>query len=112
MGKPKQDLVFKKSGDTFVMRCDSIDYLCMEPPMHEFRNKTFSAFRDKEVLPDWWKPFSEIEITDDIALLRPMVCNEYGRLEKLYGIAPITTAVTSEGINPLYNYRLATIKEL
>ena len=65
---PSQPII-KKSGGTFAMRDNGIDYLYIgnsldpEPKLYFEDGKNIS----------YWKPISEIEITDEIALLRPMV---------------------------------------
>lgn len=58
--KPEPKVIIKKSGGTWVKREDGIDYLWMRPELPTSCNTE-------------WKPISEIKITDEIALLRPLI---------------------------------------
>lgn len=72
---PEPEVIIRKSGGTWVALYDGVDYLCLQPN----RNSNIASDVWKSVLPTqlkdfhWWKPISEIEITDEIAKLRPMV---------------------------------------
>lgn len=64
-----------KSGDTWVAEYDGVDYLCFDNDFGNKKSSTGSIREDfiKDVANGIWKPISEIEITDEIARLRPMI---------------------------------------
>ncbi len=68
--KPEPEVIIKRSGETWVARHNGIDYLYAEPKMAK-HNPHFIP--DHPVHTLMWKPISEIEITDEIAKLRPFV---------------------------------------
>ncbi len=101
--KPEPEVIIKKSGGTWVKRENGIDLLwTCHTDGHESMN------------PDNWKPISEIEITDNIALLRPMVINRSNQtLEKLLGVIKGDLHMAYY-IKPLKNdqWELATVSDL
>ena len=124
----KPEPIIVQSGDTFVASYEGIDYLCIdgaipkrvnvcEINLHERRNPQGD-------INSFWKPFSEIEITDEIAKLRPVMHRNITPskdLRKLYGVLSdrCTTKYVIHGDNG-YNsqiadsidWRLATVKDL
>lgn len=85
---PEPSVIICKSGETWVAQSDGVDYLWMHksPIKIEFYDKLNFELDLKAKL---WKPISDIEITDKIAKLRPMVvckctCNS---IFKLYGVS-------------------------
>jgi len=70
----KPDPIIKKSGETWVARYEDVDYLwiCKNGVSDPLLINTNSIKN-----PLLWKPISEIEITDEIAKLRPMVVGKY-----------------------------------
>ena len=82
--KPKPTVTIKKSGGTWVARYDGVDIMCTEQnaySAHEMQigirdgdtTKLIKMVAKGEIKSKKWKPISEIEITDEVALLRPMV---------------------------------------
>ena len=78
--KPVEKPLIVKSGNTWVAHYKGVDYLCLKPDVYasdldnrpETINMEFTA-------PDYWKPFSEIELTDEIARLQPLIKSDgYG----------------------------------
>lgn len=72
--EPPEPLIVK-SGDTWVAHRNGVDYLCvkgMEEITKEQKYRMDIFLEDLKENPDYWKPFSEIELTDDIAKLRPL----------------------------------------
>lgn len=74
--QPKEPII-KQSGETLVARYKGTDYLCINPREH---NLLVLNLEDGEELADIiamfayvWQPITEIELTDKIAKLRPMV---------------------------------------
>jgi hypothetical protein len=124
--KPEPEVIIKKSGETWVSRYDGVDYLCGYDP-HDYdiaidkeRIEMFSI--DMESKKSKWKPISEIEITDDIAKLRPMVVDggrDYSDC-KLWGVCPDTVhaemlIVTMDDFcywSKRSDIRLATVSDL
>lgn len=113
--------IIRKSGETWVSRYDGVDYMMIN-------NTTLYSDVEDMVIDvthsdsdNWfdscdWLPISEIEITDDIAKLRPMVieqCTGFGKIDKLLGLHP-PWAVTIEGRYRLEHgfVRLATVSDL
>lgn len=114
ISKPEENPIIRKNGDTWVARFDGVDYLwtwkgepSLSPPSGYFLS----------CIPSYWKPFSEIELTDEIAKLRPMVMSDVMKL-KLLCVLPNrqNQVVVEQGelINayPLRHIRLATIDDL
>ena len=112
-----------KSGDTWVAEYDGVDYLWVE------KSNVYTP-DDKDLIDDYihdglYKPFAEIEITDEIAKLRPMMCMNIGiktyHRRKLYAVIfdPVTTKYLIHGdmdynckfADPI-DWRLATVKDL
>ena len=121
--EPEKPLIIK-SGGTWVAHWKGVDYLCVKTFPYDFEvNEEQFLFQLKD-RPGTWKSFSEIEkegLTDEIALLRPMVC---GGIQKytLYGVLKeegITWLLISDTLNDiewydnrLNDFRLATPHEL
>lgn len=80
--KPEPEVIIKKSGETWVALFDGVDYLYTKDDSKEPYFLTTST----KVPRVEWKPISEIEITDDIAKLRPMVVGFKSELRKLYAV--------------------------
>lgn len=72
--KPEPKVIIKKSGETFVARYNGVDYLWTKRSIPWDSDETPLLFGTTtgNILAGW-KPISEIEITDKIAKLRPMV---------------------------------------
>jgi hypothetical protein len=107
--KPKPEVIIKKSGETWVARYKGVDYLCVLPDGYSDLDKGI-IMNPITVHPCWWKPISEIEITDEIAKLRPMVMDGNCH-EKLYAVDN-GTFVTDEDRTDDNCYSLATIDDL
>ena len=76
--KPEPEVIICKSGGTWVARYDGVEYLCMRKPNlnHWDIEEDFNMYRDNI---EYWKSISEIEITDEIAKLNPLVVSDaYG----------------------------------
>jgi len=107
--------IIKKSGGTFVAQFYGQDYLCLDPnhinadilTSEEFLD---AAYPESKHGVSYWRPFSEIEITDDIAILRPMVLGEYYP-KMLYGVVE-DQLIFSHTNGKKEDYRLATIEDL
>lgn len=112
--------IIRKSEETWVSRYDGVDYLCIKPIVNsvewaigDFNLFTASKKGDHDNI---WLPISEIEITDEIAKLRPVVV-EGGCLFKLFGVSKYGYAVFyDEESSPksvgISNIRLATVSDL
>lgn len=72
--KPEPEVIIKKSNKTWVARYNGIDYLNLRP-FNEYANeeKVEGNFLVEYEDVRYWEPISEIEVTDEIAKLRPMV---------------------------------------
>ena len=116
------ETIIEISGNTLVANFKGIDYFCIRPdainaPEDEIKKELdllskmyFTTIERK------WIPFSEIEdLTDDIALLRPVICriDRPFEAELLYAVT-FTGRVASSKLNYVQSrmYRLATAKEL
>jgi len=67
--KTEPKVIIRKSGGTWVKRENGIDYLCMNPS---------DVVEEDDILNELsgimkWKPINEIEITDEIAHMHPLV---------------------------------------
>jgi len=62
---------------------------------------------------DFWEPISEIEVTDEIAKLRPMMIHMTGnkQIRKLYGVKDGLFIMDGFRVNP-ETYQLATVEDL
>ena len=118
--EPEKPLIVK-SGGTWVAHWKDVNYLyayntvCRGGRPHF--DPTYSGIR----INTQWKPFFKVELTDEIAKLRPMVC---GGIQKytLYGVLKeegITWLLISDTLNDiewydnrLNDFRLATPHEL
>lgn len=124
--KPESEVpIIKKSGETWVVRNGDIDYLCILTS-----NLTKKEIEDyfyifSENLNSAFKPISEIEITDEIAKLRPMVVCEpqlyEPKIEKFIYLIPENVAhrhITIRNIGTDYIHSgwnrisLATVSDL
>ena len=72
--EPDQPII-KKSGETWVARFDGVDYLKTIPCLTEVTLPAFFYHETKDIVSDW-KPFTKLEITDEIAKLRPVVAGK------------------------------------
>lgn len=70
--KPKPEPIIKKSGDTCVARFKGIDYLWTAQSKLNIDHE-IGLIKETGLFSNSWKPISEIEITDTIARLWPMV---------------------------------------
>lgn len=113
----KPELIIKKSGNTWVARYEGVDYLCIYldgiyicPTIDQFK---------EELENGNWKPIQKVEITDDIALLRPMVVDcVVGARYRLWGKDDSGNLIVQSGINykleyiPCLPMSLATVDDL
>jgi len=109
--KPEPEIIIKRSGGTWVARYGGVDYLYMCNSKEEPMLFHFSANPE---IHHSWTPSSEIELTDSIALLRPIVIDmqdESVAKERLLGVVGgiVFTDTDSLGID---KYRLATVDDL
>lgn len=116
--EPEKPLIVK-SGNTFVAYDKGIDYLCVKPIYWVKILKDDVDFKPVEGFFDdavYWDPFSEIELTDEIALLRPIVkmgnfpCTLYGVIKNAE--YPYLLYFKDNTFGTYENCRLATAKEL
>lgn len=125
--EPPEPLIVK-SGDTWVAEYKSINYLMTHHNLAKSldRDQSYSEgfFRDHKQ-QGYWKPFSEIELTDEIAKLRPLVIAEDdGTRGKRGGMliavddhnscifTPFTMISTRIDHDSINNTQLATAKEI
>lgn len=113
--EPEQPII-KKSGGTWVILHNKIDYMVTD--LAKYRGvKKIADYTVNDLISDQITrvvtPISEIEITDEIAKLRPMVLDG-DSLEKLYAVDCGSAITDYDGINGgcIKDYRLATIKDL
>jgi hypothetical protein len=73
--KPEPQVIIKKSGETWVALYDGVDYLCVLAPEMIKESYIEQNFKNDVTSESgtFWDRFDEIEITDEIAKLRPMV---------------------------------------
>ncbi len=69
--EPEPSLIIKKSCNTWVARYEGVDWLMISLDLIDFDEIELKGLLERG--SDHWKPISEIEITDQIALLRPMI---------------------------------------
>ncbi len=109
--KPSQPII-KKSGETWVARFDGVDYLWINncEPRQDVTERMLLESTS-------WKPISEIELTDEIAKLRPMVKIEQNQ-GTLYGYLEDSDRYNSividryKDLNAFKDAKLATIDDL
>ena len=115
--KPESAVIIKKSGGTWVARYDGVDWLCMEPE----RDSVLGPHDKLNKYSNTWKPISEIEITDDIARLRPVMISKHKRVIIAYGVhtnrkdhtlIAVDIQDYSVGNFDIDAYGLATVKDL
>ncbi len=123
--QPEPEVIIKKSGGAWVSRFEEIDFLLISTSNFTIENvKTHFELYIQGLNCDF-KPISEIEITDEIAKLRPMVIracsNKKEKLRTLYAVLktivffryviegnlPCNSEVVSD-----IDYRLATVSDL
>lgn len=114
--EPAQPII-KKSGGTWVALYDDVDYLCVTRSILDNPKKSFTDYviNKKPLRADYWKPILEIEITDEIAKLRPLVIEGYGHLtELLLYVNDKGSWYTQSGIKTpvCSSIRLATVSDL
>lgn len=115
--KPEPEVIIKKSGGTWVARYDGVDYLWIGTPEKYAEYVYLSTFPNQ-----WWVPISEIKITDEIALLRPMTVSDSDEEMKarLYGVHQAVSIVyhcngnrtNSPSREYTSNLRIATVDDL
>ena len=73
--KINDEPIIKKSGQTYVARYKDVDYLCMNPDYykHVKPGTNLNCILEELQQESLWKPFGEIVITDEVALLRPLI---------------------------------------
>lgn len=118
--EPAKPLIVK-SGNTWVAYYDGVDYLYLRIKNNiiddDLEKNLLTSIKYPSIDTAPWKPFSEIELTDEIALLRPMVKID-GIPDKLYTLiySENTTLYLVNSITSHHRYfaqcRLATAKEL
>jgi len=115
--KPKNQLIVKQSGKTFVAKCDGVDYLCVKTGMYETPEAVIEDAKQRTIplYHRWWKSIDEIEsegITDEIAMLRPiMIDDETNTLYTLWGY-DVGFCVTGNGCIPAEELRIARVGDL
>lgn len=70
--KPDPEVIIKRSGGTWVARYDGVDYLATDQAEAKSEHCLMTLFNNCGHDIKCAKPISEIEITDEIAKLRPM----------------------------------------
>lgn len=81
--KPEPEVIIRKSGGTWVARRNGVDWIYCDINTPKEQPIFFNS---SSQLVHGWAKISEIEITDDIAKLRPMVIVSDGDLFKLFGV--------------------------
>jgi len=110
--EPEQPII-KKSGDTWVARSFNTDLFCIDPNSKDPEKQISSVDGELTYNRGVWREISEIEITDEIAKLRPMVIVYNNYKWKLYGVDSNTAVFQGES-SDIYvkSIRLATISDL
>lgn len=114
--KPEPEVIIKRSGGTWVARYDGVDYLATDPAEAKSEHCLMTLFNNCGHDIKCAKPISEIEITDEIAKLRPMVRGKED-LYMLYGVmnhsrnSYIVINIDAETMK-LNKIRLATVSDL
>ena len=116
--KPAQPKIIK-SGETWVAEYDGVDYLCIAPDSYNILGDNGKLKSLLYLAFFIWKPISEIEITDLIAKLRPILIHG-SSLITLYGVVldeyhsyvGVEVDNHQTGIFNKRFYRLATVKDL
>lgn len=88
ISKPEENPTIRRSGETWVARYYGVDYFWFDDRCKNNNEPLFFIHgRKEEGICSGWKPFSEIEITDEIAKLRPMVIRVMDRtVHSLYAV--------------------------
>lgn len=110
--EPEQPSI-KKSGGTWVYRADGVDYFVTRPEEAKSEHCLLTLINNcgAENAP-CAKPIIGLEITDEIAKLRPAVVDlENNDLYRLWGIID-ECAVLTNGNEPVSGFRLATVEDL
>ena len=120
--KPEKPLIVK-SGNTWIAFHEGVDYLCVydpgdyNPATTEERIEMFAY--DMQNKKARWIPFIDIKLTDEIALLRPIVKNkDHEPKYYLYGVKNINDfkyiigEPYKESVTNWRHCELATAKEL
>lgn len=114
--KPEPKVIIKKDGGTFVARYNGVDYLLLDSSICEIKYMSPEGF-EREIRK--WKPISDIEITDEIAKLRPMVkfagsvYQLFGVVRRRYGIIEtVCSGVGRVRYSGLGQISLATVDDL
>jgi hypothetical protein len=122
--EPEPQVIIKRSCETWVARYDGVDYLCFDELIGSKKlpdNETVTS-QFLKTIGTVWKPISEIEITDEIAKLRPMVIltanpNTYGIDEGVQMLTYIDNeTITAKHMvcirSSIKSIRLATVADL
>ena len=87
------EVIIKKSGETWVILSNGIDYMIVESDIYN-GYRSIANYNQEDLLEAIARgiavPISEIEITDEIAKLRPMVTCGGRRLYKLLAVDGMT----------------------
>lgn len=117
--KPENQPTIVKSGETWVAEYQGVDYLFIPDGKTIKIGTSWDAEGFEDLIKSGlMKPISEIEITDDIAKLRPMVIDNNGNGSVLYGVIKtesmhqIHTVLAGLGNYPISILKLATVKDL
>jgi hypothetical protein len=86
-GKPLDEPpepIIKRSGETWVARFDGVDYLWVG----KYSETRPDFFHPGETISSLWRDILELELTDEIAKLRPMVVYDNNGNHKLTYVCP------------------------
>ena len=121
----QKDPIVVKSGETYVAHSKGVDYICLDP-----WNYLEDILKDPPLVFDiiettgfgrtergGWENILEVEITDEIAKLRPMMRTEQYGLQKLWGIRsdsgrPFICSDSGKDVKEWVWLGLATVKDL
>lgn len=114
--KPEPKILTERSGETWVAKCDGIEYLDIsgDSEIYDIETMDHTNLSDK----NWWRVISEIEITDEIAKLRPSITHIYsGENYILLGVIGTSVSVYSRKYEKLttrdtYVIRLSSVSDL
>ena len=109
--KPEPEVIIRKSGGTWVALDDGADWIYCDINAPQEQPIFFNS---SDQLVHGWAKISEIEITDEIAKLRPMVVHlPNGSITKLAMVDDDRKIVTARGWSgDSDNFRLATVSDL
>lgn len=106
--EPEQPII-KRSGETWVALFDGVDYLWFDNDEPKYNGEFFQD----DLKMSRWVVISEIEITDKIAKLRPMITAGSSCTYKLWGcdVKSCIIGPSPEWIS-IEHIKLATVEEL